>query len=284
MTSVDWLCPGLYFKGMGAAPEPNRGVGGEAGPPGPPHARSPLLTSAFSKLVPQPMCLSTRQSRRVACLPGPSLGSLGLAETSVLSCVPPSCGGQVLGAARGDRAALSEKWADPPALWSAGPSLASVDLVPCLPRSCLLSWPHRCTSGLTPPSSAVRLAGWPSGRCQGGVLGGLLHGWGGQGAVTCPGIGSVHPALGQREGTAEKAACSPALWVPRGVWAALVAEMGPQAASLTSAVSWAGLCFGFLGVGSRLGRISRAAFRGGRGACGSDGEEGHPLLGTLVNN
>lgn len=95
------------------------------------------------------------------------------------------------------------------------------------------------------------------------------------------------PALGQREGTAEKAAGSPVLWVPRGVWAALVAEMGPQAASLTSAVSWAGLWVSaFWGVGSRLGRISRAAFRGGEGRCGGvmERKAGHPLLGTLVNN
>ena len=46
--------------------------------------------------------------------------------------------------------------------------------------------------------------------------------------------------------------------------------MGPQAASLTSAVSWAGLWLSaFWEVGSGLGRISRAAFRG-RGGDGGE--------------
>lgn len=128
--------------------------------------------------------------------PGAESGVARLAETSVLSCVPPSAGAS-LEAARGDRAALSEKWAETPASGEQVPASASVDLVPCLPRSCLLSWPHRCTLPTHPA-----LPGWQGGlgTLPGRGAGGLLHGWGGQGAVTCPGISQLPPALGQKRG------------------------------------------------------------------------------------
>lgn len=174
--------PRALFQGMGAAPEPNRGVGGEAGPPGPPHARSPLLTSASSKLVPQLMCLPTRQSRRVACLPGPSLGSLGwLRPQSCPVCHPPA-GASPRGCPRGQSSSVREVGRDPPASGAQVPASASVDLVPCPPSELFAQLalplhpapPHPALPGWqgglgTLPGRGARRAspwlGW-SGRCH----------------------------------------------------------------------------------------------------------------------
>lgn len=64
------------------------------------------------------------------------------------------------------------------------------------------------------------------------------------------------PALGQREGAAERTACSPAPWVPSGVWAAgpLGLETGAQATSLTSTVSWAALWLSAFWGGEQVGK------------------------------